>query len=161
MFALHLHWDGRPTQSKERCQNSLPNIGELVLKCMQQVTKTYVDKFAPAVGDIGQGRIQGGGGPEPQDSPTPFGGPLNFMLKREKTLCACTRKHRISVLNSYPDTPPPFPKSCIRPCWITMVCIDPGFSHFSEISANITITVIVLNGSVTLCEKLVTTENEF
>ena len=32
------------------------------------------------------------------------GAPLNF-IKREKTLCACTRKHHILVLNSYLDPP--------------------------------------------------------
>ena len=42
----------------------------------------------------------------------PLGGPLNF-IKREKTLRVCTRKHRVLVLNSYPDRT--FPKSCIRP----------------------------------------------
>ena len=42
-----------------------------------------------------------------------------------------------------------------------MVCIDRGSSHFFKISAKITIAMIVLNCSVTLCEKLVTTENEF
>ena len=48
--------------------------------------------------------------------PPPFGGHPNF-IKREKTLRAyiCTRKRRVLVLNSYPDPPPPFPKSCIRP----------------------------------------------
>ena len=57
----------------------------------------------------------GGGGPWGQDPPPPFGGPPNF-IKKEKMLRACARKHRVLVLNSYPDhPPPPFPKSCIRP----------------------------------------------
>ena len=46
---------------------------------------------------------RGGGGPGGQD----FGGPPNF-IKRGKTLCACARKRRVLVLNSYPDPPPPF-----------------------------------------------------
>ena len=62
-----------------------------------------------------QGRIQGGGswgsGPPP-----PFGGPPNFIKREKKTLRACDRKRRVLVLNCYLDPPPPFPKSCIRPC---------------------------------------------
>ena len=53
-----------------------------------------------------QGRIQGGS-PGGQDPPPPFGGPPNF-IKMEKKHCTCARKEcRISVLNSYPDPPPP------------------------------------------------------
>ena len=44
-----------------------------------------------------------GGGPPP---PPLLGGPTNF-IKREKTLCACTRMGRILVLSSYVDHPPP------------------------------------------------------
>ena len=36
--------------------------------------------------------------------PPPFGVPPNF-IKREKTPRACARKHRVLVLNSYPDSP--------------------------------------------------------
>ena len=36
--------------------------------------------------------------------PPPFGGHLNF-IKRGKTSCACARKGRDLVLNSYPDPP--------------------------------------------------------
>ena len=54
-----------------------------------------------------QGRIQGGGDP-------PFWGRPNF-IKRELKLRGCAPISHVSVLNSYPDPPPPFPKSCIRP----------------------------------------------
>ena len=53
------------------------------------------------------GADPGGGGPRGQDPP-PFGGPLNF-IKREKKLCACTRKTpRFSTLQLPGPPPPPF-----------------------------------------------------
>ena len=58
----------------------------------------------------------GGGGQEHPPPPPTFGGLLNFM-NRERMSRACARKRHISVLNSYPDPPPPFPKSCLRPCF--------------------------------------------
>ena len=61
---------------------------------------------------VGQGRIQGGGGGYWGSGPPV---PPNF-IKKEKTPRACARKHHILVVNSYLDAPPPFPKSCIRPC---------------------------------------------
>ena len=54
----------------------------------------------------------GGGGLGGQDIES--GGPPNF-IKREKTLCMCVQMGRVLVVNSYPDPPPPFPKSSINP----------------------------------------------
>ena len=49
--------------------------------------------------------------------PPLFGEPPNFK-KRGKNVALVRANTPCLVLNSYPDTPPPFPKSCIRP-WVT------------------------------------------
>ena len=58
----------------------------------------------------------GGGGSRRSGPPSPFGVPPD-LLDREKTPRAYVQIHRILVVNRYPDPPPPpFLKSCIRPC---------------------------------------------
>ena len=52
------------------------------------------------------GADSGGGG---------LGGQDPHFIKKGKTLHLCALKRHILVLNSYSD--PPFPKSCIRPCF--------------------------------------------
>ena len=63
----------------------------------------------------------------------------------EKTLCACSSMQRVVLVNSYPDPPTPFPKSCIHPCtkrsntisWIRscatkMRQMDPAYPNRSQ-----------------------------
>ena len=68
-------------------------------------------------GYVSRGGSMGGGGVLGVRIP-PFWSTPKLHKKGKKTLHACVRLHRVLVLNSYPDPPPPpaFPKSCIRPC---------------------------------------------
>ena len=63
-------------------------------------------------------RTGGRGGPRGEGGcwgpPTPFWGPQN-VIKREKTLRACTFIRHVLVLNSYPD--PPFSEILYLPLW--------------------------------------------
>ena len=75
--------------------------------------------------------------------PLHFGGPPNFIKREIITLCAQTRKRRGLVLNSYLDPPPPFLKSCIRPCCF----FGPvPFELFQFISRKVHILNHTLNG---------------
>ena len=77
-------------------------------------TLIYIDKIIQYV-QLTEPRGGGSWGSGPTHPP--FGGPPNFK-KREKNVAPCSRIHCTLVLNSYPDPPPPFPKSCIRSCSI-------------------------------------------
>ena len=76
------------------------------------------------------GADPGGGGVLGVRTPPPlFGGPPNFIKRGEKR-CVWARKYTIIlVLYSYPNSPTPFPQSCIR-LWnpLSRAHLVPGYT---------------------------------
>ena len=78
--------------------------------------------------------VHGGGGGRVLGVRTPPPPPFWGTPKLHKEGKDVGRKRRVLVLNSYPDPPPPFPKSCIRPCRNTFYFHTLVFPQYKETS---------------------------